>query len=157
MTSTKKPYRPGKTPSKGQLAGTEQLRVLCKNRAAWKFTSLGTWGIRDVRNKPGTMSQHATGRAYDAQYTSRAAALSACKWFAANSDELGIALINDYMFGGYGRTWICDRAAWKTHTSNTIGIRGNWIHIELHARYANMTAAEYFAAWKSVPAPPKPI
>lgn len=153
MTSTKKPYLPAKLPSKGQLSGTQKLKDLCATRSTWKFTNLGTWVVRDVRNQPGVMSQHSAGLAYDAQYTDRAAALQACKWFTQYSDELGIALINDYMYGDYGRTWICDRAEWKVHTSNTIGIRGQWLHIELHSRYANMTAAQYDAAWRSVPKP----
>jgi len=153
VTSTKKPYVPAVTPSRGKLSGTETLKTLCFKRTAWKFTNLGTWVVRDIRNKPGQMSQHSSGRAYDAQYVLRTPALQACAWFAANSDELGIALINDYMFGKYGRTWRSDRAAWKVHTSNTIGIRGKWIHIELHSRFARMPAADYEKAWRSVPKP----
>lgn len=99
------------------------------------------------------MSQHAAALAIDLQYIDRADALEACNWFVKYADELGIALINDYMAGRYGRTWLCSRAAWKTHTSNTIGIRGSWLHIELHKRSADMPAAKYDAIWRSLPRP----
>jgi hypothetical protein len=52
------------------------------------------------------MSQHAAGLALDLQYSDRAMCLGAIDWLIANSDELGIALVNDYMHGEYGRTWI---------------------------------------------------
>lgn len=149
--ATKKPYRPAKTPAKAKRPGTEKFLDLCKRR--WGFTSLGTWVVRDVRNQPGKMSQHAAALAIDIQYTCRADALEACNWFVKYADELGIALINDYMAGRYGRTWLCSRAAWRTHTSNTIGIRGSWLHIELHKRYADMPAAKYDAIWRSLPRP----
>lgn len=152
MTSTKKPYAPAKTPSTGKKAGTEKFSSLCRIRPTWKFTNLGTWVVRDIRNKPGVMSQHAAGLALDLQYSDRDMCLGAIDWIVANSDELGIALVNDYMYGKFGRTWICDRAAWKVHTTDTIGIRGRWIHIELHRAFANNPelVAE---GWRSVPRP----
>lgn len=153
MTSSKKPYVPAKTPSKGKRAGTEKFSELCRRRSTWGFTNLGTWVVRDIRNKPGVMSQHAAGLALDLQYSDRAMCLKALDWLIANSDELGIALVNDYMGGGkYGRTWICNRAAWKVHTTNTIGIRGHWIHIELHKLFAdNPTLVE--KNWRGIPKP----
>jgi hypothetical protein len=78
--------------------------------------------------------------------------LRALDWIIANSDELGVALCNDYMHGKFGRTWICNRAAWKVHTTDTIGIRGNWIHIELHRVFAdNPTLVE--KNWRGIPLP----
>jgi hypothetical protein len=149
------PYVPGKVPAKGKKPGTETFSRLARRR--WKFSNLGTWTIRDIRNKPGTMSQHATGRALDLGYPAtkegRAAALQACAWFVAYSNELGVALVNDYIHGRYGRTWISSRAAWKTHTSNTIGIRYHGIHVELHDWAAKMPAADYEAVWRSLPRP----
>ena len=99
MTSTKKPYVPAKIPSKGKRAGTEKFSELCRRRSTWGFTNLGTWVVRDIRNKPGVMSQHAAGLALDLQYSDRAMCLKALDWLIANSDELGIALVNDYMGG----------------------------------------------------------
>lgn len=148
---TKKPYTPAKLPAKAQRPGTQKFLDLSKRR--WGFTSLGTWVVRDVRNQPGVMSQHAAALAIDLQYVTRADALQACNWFALYADELGIALINDYMAADYGRTWLCSRAAWKVHTKNTIGIRGNWLHIELHKKYADMTAVQYDQVWRALPRP----
>jgi len=152
MTSSKKPYAPAKTPAPQGRAGTEKFSELCRRRTSWAFTNLGTWVVRDIRNKPGVMSQHSAGLALDLQYSDRAMCLGAIDWLIANTDELGISLVNDYMFGKYGRTWICDRAAWKIHTTDTIGIRGLWIHIELHRLFAdNPTLVE--TNWRKIPRP----
>jgi len=149
--ATKKPYKPGKVPAKAKRPGVETfLRLSCRR---WGFTSLGTWVVRDIRNQPGTLSQHACALALDLQYTSRRDALEACAWFVKYADPLGVALINDYMSGSYGRTWLCSRAAWRTHTKNTIGIRGHWLHVELHKAYADMPADKYEALWRSLPRP----
>jgi hypothetical protein len=152
MTSTKKPYVPAKLPSKAKRAGTEKFSALCRRRSTWAFTNLGTWVVRDIRNKPGVMSQHAAGLALDLQYKDRKMCLSAIDWLIANSDELGISLVNDYMHGEYGRTWLCSRAAWKCHTTSTIGIRGSWIHIELHRKWAD-TAELVETNWRKIPKP----
>ena len=152
MTSTKKPYVPAKTPSTGKKAGTEKFSDLCRRRSSWKFTSLGTWVVRDIRNKPGQMSQHAAGLALDLQYSDRAMCLRAIDWLIANSDQLGISLVNDYMHGEYGRTWVCSRAAWKCHTTDTIGIRGRWIHLELHRAWADNPALVE-KNWRAIPLP----
>lgn len=151
MTASKRPYEPGKVPSKGKLPGTETCSKLCRRR--WGFSQLGTWVVRDIRNQPGTMSQHATGRALDLGYAAknRAQALEAAAWLTSYADELGIALVNDYMAGDYGRTWLCSRAAWRVHTSNTIGIRYHGLHVELHAWAAKLSAAEYERRWRALP------
>jgi len=151
--ASKKPYTPAKTPARTAKPGTETCSRLARRR--WAFSNLGTYVIRDIRNQPGTMSQHAAALALDLGYNpkNRAEALEACAWFTKYADELGVALVNDYMAGDYGRTWLCSRAAWRTHTSNTIGIRGHWIHIELHPWAANMAADKYEALWRSLPRP----
>ena len=58
-----------------------------------------------------------------------------------------------YMAGKYGRTWLCSRAAWRTHTSETIGIRGSWVHVELHSWAARMDAGKYEELWRKLPRP----
>ena len=153
MTATKKPYRPAKTPAKAKKAGTETCSHLSRRR--WAFSNLGTYVIRDVRNQPGVMSQHAAALALDLGYGAkdRGKALEACAWLTKYADELGIALVNDYMHGTYGRTWLCSRAAWRVHTQNTIGIRYHGIHVELHSWAANLTAAQYEARWRALPRP----
>ena len=151
MTTSRKLYEPASAPSRGKLSGTETFSRLSRRR--WGFTNLGTWVVRDVRNQPGVMSQHAAGRALDLQYVDRVDALEACGWFVQYADELGVALINDYMAGRYGRTWLCSRAAWRTHTSETIGIRGSWVHVELHSWAARMDSDKYEALWRKLPRP----
>ena len=153
MTTSRKPYNPAKLPAKAVKPGTETCSRLSRRR--WDFSNLGTYVIRDIRNQPGTMSQHAAALALDLGYApkNRAQALEACAWFVQYADELGIALINDYMHGDYGRTWLCSRAAWCVHTNNTIGIRYHGIHIELHSWAANLTAAQYEARWRALPRP----
>ncbi len=153
MTTSKKPYNPAKLPAKASKPGTETCSRLSRRR--WDFSNLGTYVIRDIRNQPGTMSQHAAALALDLGYApkNRAQALEACAWFVQYADERGIALINDYMHGDYGRTWLCSRAAWRVHTSNTIGIRYHGIHIELHSWAANLSPAQYEARWRALPRP----
>lgn len=150
---TKKPYTPAKIPAPGKKPGTETCSRLARRR--WAFSNLGTWVIRDIRNQPGVMSQHAAALALDLGYDTngRDTALAACDWFAQYADELGIALINDYMHGEHGRTWLCSRAAWRVHTSNTIGIRYRGIHVELHPWAAKLSAGQYEARWRAVPRP----
>lgn len=149
MTTSRKPYSPSRIAAKGKRTGTETFSRLARRR--WPFSNLGTWVVRDIRDKPGIMSQHAAGLALDLGYTDRAAALEACTWFVKWADELGVALINDYTHGKYGRTWLCSRAAWKVHDKPTIGSRGAWIHVELHAWAANHEG--YEALWRAIPKP----
>lgn len=155
MTS-KRPYIPAKAASRGPLPGTDTFSRLSRRR--WSlFSNLGTWTVRDMRNKPGTMSQHASGRALDLGYPAtkagRAAALEALTWYVDHADELGIALLNDYVHGDYGRTWISNRAAWRVHTRNTIGIRYHGIHLELHEWAAKLPADKYEKLWRDIPRP----
>jgi hypothetical protein len=47
---------------------------------------------------------------------------------------------------------LCSRAAWKCHQKNTIGIRGHWIHIELHRKFAD-NAELVETNWRKIPKP----
>jgi hypothetical protein len=91
MTSSKKPYVPAKHHQKANGQAPKSSLSLCRRRTTWAFTNLGTWVVRDIRNKPGQMSQHAAGLALDLQYSDRAMCLGAMEWLIANTDELGIA------------------------------------------------------------------
>ena len=145
----KRPYPPATVAWKSKRKGTEKFVDLSCRR--WKsFTNLGTWVVRDMRGKPGVMSVHATGRALDLGYTARAEADNAIGWFTAHNTALGITLINDYQYGKYGRTWICDRQAWKIHDKPTIGARGNWFHVELEPWAADDPVA-IERVWRSLP------
>jgi hypothetical protein len=42
----------------------------------------------------------------------------------------------------------------KCHTKNTIGIRGHWIHIELHRLFAD-NPAHLEMNWRKIPKPVK--
>ena len=150
MTPNKKrPYPPATVAWKSKRRGTEKFCDLATRR--WKsFTRLGTWVVRDMRGRPGVLSVHATGRALDLGYTDRKQAVDACGWFVDNNTALGITLINDYQFGKYGRTWMCDRQAWKIHDKETIGSRGNWLHVELEP-WAADDAVGLEKIWRSLP------
>lgn len=147
----KRPYPPAKAAAKGKRAGTEKFVQLLRRR--WGFTNLGTWVVRDMRGKPGIMSVHATGRAADLGYSSRADALAACKWLVDHNTALGVTLINDYAHGRYGRTWKCDRQAWLVHESPVLGpSRGSWLHIELDS-WAADDALALTRVWFGLPKP----
>ena len=141
------PYYPAKA-APGKLAGTEKLVELCGRR--WKTKNLGTWVVRDMRGKPGVLSVHATGRAMDIGYTDRKDVMAAIRWFVTYNTALGVTLINDYQFGQYGRTWMCDRQDWKIHQSDVLGSRGNWFHVELDS-WAADDAAGIEKIWRSLP------
>jgi len=95
------------------------------NNAMWNN---GSWGVRDVRSKPGTMSVHATGRAVDLSYrggerhpnASRKAALPFVELLCAHANDLGIEMVIDYFPAPYGRAWRCDRQAWKKYSKPTV-------------------------------------
>ena len=53
---------------KSALAGTaEWARLACKHSDGSLWNN-GTWVVRDVRNRPGTISNHARGLAMDLSY-----------------------------------------------------------------------------------------
>ena len=146
----KRPYPPAVSSSKGKRPGTEKFVELCRRR--WKFTNLGTWVVRDMRDKPGVLSVHATGRALDLGYSDRKPVMAAIRWFVTYNTALGITLINDYEFGKYGRTWKCDRQDWVIHQKPTIGTRGSWIHVELDGWAADDPQLLEWV-WRSLPRP----
>ncbi len=150
MTPNKKrPYPPAKAAAKGKRAGTEKFVDLACRR--WKsFSRLGTWVVRDMRGKPGVLSVHATGRAMDIGYTDRKDVMAAIRWFVTYNTALGVTLINDYQFGQYGRTWMCDRQDWKIHQSDVLGSRGNWFHVELDS-WAADDPVGIEKIWRSLP------
>jgi len=148
---SKRPYPPAKVAAKGKRAGTEKLVSLIARR--FRMRNLGTWVVRDMRGKPGVLSVHATGRAFDLGYSSRADALAAIAFLVKHEGQLGITLINDYLHGKHGRTWKCDRQAWLVHSSPVLGpARGHWLHVEIDA-WAADDAATIARVWSVLPKP----
>lgn len=151
-----KPYTGFDGNATGKRPGTQTFVALCIRR--WGGSNLGTWVIRDMRDKPGQPSIHGTGRALDWSFgdgpKGRAAAKEALEWFATNWDALGIEEIHDYLgiLTGKPQGWRCDRAAWKAWTpTDNGGTGGAWIHVELRPEAAD--DADYEARWRKVAKP----
>jgi hypothetical protein len=107
----------------------------------------GSYGQRDMKNKPGNLSVHATGRAVDMSYrgsarhpqSSRKSALPFVEKLVANANELGIQMVIDYFPSPYGRAWKCDRQAWSKYSKPTVSGApgGDWFHIEISPQAAD--------------------
>ena len=114
------------------------------NGALWNN---GSWGQRDMRGKPGSLSVHATGRAVDLSYrksekhpkAGRLNALSFIDVVVANANVLGLQCILDYFPKEHGRAWRCDRYAWLKYDKPTIhgAPGGDWFHIEITPQAAD--------------------
>lgn len=107
----------------------------------------GTFANRSMRGKS-ALSVHATGRAADLSYrkvknkgkiNGRKYATTVMDFLVRHADRLGVELIIDYFPEPYGRTWRCDRGAWKKYVTPTVSgaPHGDWIHIELAPDTAN--------------------
>ena len=98
--------------------------------------------IRDIKNKPGTISNHAKGVAVDLSYRlvanevgksiymGRQRSLPYIIKLLENADTLGIELVIDYALR---RSWKCDRGTWIAGTFQT----GDWYHIEVNPVFCN--------------------
>jgi len=99
------------------------------NKSLWNN---GSWIIRDIKNKPGTISNHAKGVAVDLSYrynsstnAGRTASLPYITKLLENADTLGVELCIDYALR---RSWKCDRGTWIAGNFQT----GDWYHIEIN-------------------------
>jgi len=133
--------------SAGPRAGMNEWikqALAASNGALWNN---GSWGQRDVKGKPGTMSVHATGRAVDLSYrnsekhpkANRKDALAFINIVVANANELGLQMVIDYFPKEFGRAWRCDRQAWLKYTKSTVSGApdGDWFHIEITPQAAD--------------------
>ena len=133
--------------SAGPRAGMNEWikqAIAASNNAVWNN---GSWGVRDMRGKPGLLSVHATGRAVDLSYrkserhpnAGRLNAVSFLDVVVANANTLGVECILDYFPAPYGRAWRCDRQAWKKYSKPTIGGApgGDWLHFEITPQAAD--------------------
>ena len=98
--------------------------------------------IRDIKNRPGTISNHAKGLAVDlsyrlvanvpgkAIYMGRQRSLPYMIKLLENADTLGIELCIDYALR---RSWKCDRGTWIKGNFQT----GDWFHVEVNSVIAH--------------------
>ena len=122
-----------------ELAGMKEFaKQVCahSDKSLWNN---GTFVNRDVRNRPGVVSNHARSLALDASYrfskvhgrkNGREISLPYIYKLLEHADILGIQLVIDYALQ---RSWKCDRRTWIK-----IGVPvGDWYHIELSPNFAN--------------------
>ena len=128
-----KPYTVNAAPIvQAPLAGMDYWitrAIKHSNKSLWNN---GSWIIRDIKNKPGTISNHAKGVAVDLSYrynsstnAGRTASLPYITKLLENADTLGIELCIDYALR---RSWKCDRGTWIAGNFQT----GDWYHIEVN-------------------------
>jgi D-alanyl-D-alanine dipeptidase len=128
----------------GKLAGTEEWAKQAAAHSGGALWNNGTWVNRDVRGKPGQVSNHARGVALDLSFRyyphqqkgasdGRAKSLAFMRQALDAWQVLGIALVIDYWPQPYGRSWRCDRTTWRKATAPTFtgAPGGDWWHVEL--------------------------
>ena len=153
--------------SPGPRAGMNEFIKQVTAHSNGAFVNLGSWGQRDVKGKPGTMSVHATGRAWDAGFTTsekhpnatRKNARAFIDKMIANANELGIQMVIDYFPKEFGSAWRCDRQAWKKYDRKTVSGApgGRWFHIEISPQAADSVIwvkAAFLKVFGEIP--PKP-
>jgi hypothetical protein len=133
--------------SAGPRAGMNEFIKQVLHHSNNAMFNNGSWGVRDVKGKPGSLSVHATGRAVDLSYrggdrhpnASRKAALPFIELLVAHANDLGIEMIIDYFPAPYGRSWRCDRQAWKKYSKPTVSGSpgGDWFHVEITPQAAD--------------------
>jgi len=182
VTNTKRPYTGFDKIGRSVPPGVAQFMDLLERR--WNLTNLGILTVRAMRSAPAQyqnksaseleklpdykkwMSVHATGRAIDAGYSNRKAALEAWEWCLAHATELGIEEIHDYAHDpdgkgpgkAWGRGYRCNRADKNSgvviyderNNAGTPG--GKWLHFEISPAMAG-SAEAMLAAWKAIPKP----
>jgi hypothetical protein len=129
-----RPYTAFKAPvAKGPLQGMDEFIRQVVKRSGNSLWNNGSWVVRDIRTKPGQLSNHARGLAVDLSYRKmtdkgiadgRKIALPFIYKLLENADTLQIELVIDY---AENRSWKCDRGTWlKGKWSG-----GDWFHIEI--------------------------
>jgi hypothetical protein len=114
------------------------------NGALWNN---GSYMIRDMKGKVGSLSVHATGRAVDLSYrkrdknpnANRKNAVAFLNKVIENANELGIQAVLDYFPEPHGRGWNCSRQSWQKYTKPTItgSPHGDWLHFEISPQAAD--------------------
>jgi len=149
-----KPYIVTKQPVVTKpLMGTSEWARQATVHSDGSLWNNGTFVVRDVRGKPGIVSNHARGLAMDLSYRwqaqknlgrqdGRKVSLAFIVKLLDNADALGIQLVIDYALK---RSWKCDRGTWQAGNFE----EGDWYHIEIDPTIAN-DAAMAKACWTSV-------
>lgn len=108
----------------------------------WDGTNIGIYGKRPIRGGSDP-SSHSFGAALDWKYPTKKAGTEAMAWLIANSEELGIQAVHDYVGC---RIWRAGRG-WKKQKVDEFGMGqawGTWLHIEtLPSRWADATPIEH--------------
>lgn len=128
----------------GKLAGTEEWVKQAAKHSGGALWNNGTHVVRDVRSKPGVVSNHARGVAMDLSYRhmpasgrgvldGRRLSLQFIRKALTNWQTLGLCLAIDYYPQPFGRSWRCDRTAWRRATAPTFSgaPKGDWWHLEI--------------------------
>lgn len=112
---------------------------LCNRR--WKTRNLGIYNNRDMRDKPGEKSVHATGFAADLGYKDERQARQIWDFFVLNSKVLKVAEVHWYEYGRnkgkFGAGYRCSRGEGRAGVrvyntaAESAGRGGKWIHLEL--------------------------
>jgi hypothetical protein len=144
----------------GPIPGMDEwIRQAIKysNGAIWNN---GSWGVRDMKGKPGSLSVHSCGRAVDLSYrksekyplANRKGAVAFLNTVLAHANELGIEQVLDYFPKPFGRGWRCDRQRWSAYTKPTIGSapNGDWLHFEVSPMFVKQPANLIQQAFKRV-------
>ena len=138
------------------LEGTDEFIRQVVKRAGGSLWNNGRYQLRNVRNRPGQISNHAKGLAVDFSYRKmvdkgivdgRKTALPFIYKLLDNADTLQIELCIDYFFN---RSWKCDRATWIK--GKWVG--GDWFHVEISvaaANSANVVKQAFDSVFKDMP------
>jgi hypothetical protein len=152
-----RPYTAFKAPvAKGPLQGMDEFIRQVVKRSNGSLWNNGSWVVRDIRTKPGQLSNHARGLAADLSYRKmtdkgiadgRKIALPFIYKLLENADTLQIELVIDY---AENRSWKCDRGTWlKGKWSG-----GDWFHVEVSlamASNANLVKQAFNDVFKDMP------
>ena len=146
------PYRAASGPVvTAALPGTTQWVKCAERYSGGALWNNGTFVNRDIRGKPGQVSNHTRGIAMDLSYRrmeasgkgvpdGRRLSREFIKTCLRNYEALGVMLVIDYWPQPFGRSWRCDRAvdgrpatAWRKATSHTFtgAPGGDWWHVEI--------------------------
>ncbi len=151
-------------PSPRNRAGMEEWirqAIYHSKGAVWNN---GSYGQRDMRGKPGSLSVHATGRAVDLSYrksekhpnANRKDAIAFINKVLEHANDLGVQAVLDYFPEPFGRAWRCDRQSWTKYTKPTIhgAPGGDWLHLEISPQAADsviFVKAAFLAVFGEIP------
>ena len=145
--------------AKAPRAGMDEFIRQCIKHSGNVLWNNGSYGVRDMRGKPKSLSVHATGRAVDLSWRfmpnhrdtsntkgkpkSRQQARRFINTLTRNANLFGLQLVIDYWPKPFGAAWRCDRQSWYRYQKHTVSgaPKGDWFHIELNPKMADDPAA----------------